>query len=130
MDYQKEAKKWKLKAELAEAENAEMRQRIGVLEAEVKSLQFSYLAMGPHCWVRGDTYEQAVERCKSHWPGSMFPTGEIRVIKGRNLKIDAMGRVTGQDAEEVATIPINYYEDTPQGREDLADPEDDDEGGQ
>lgn len=110
-DYQKEAKAWKLKAELAQAENAEMQKRIALLEAENKSLQFGYLAMGPHCWGRGDTYEQAVENCKKSWPGSMFPKGEIRVIKGHNLKIDQLGRVTGRDAEDVAKIEVDYYRD-------------------
>ena len=85
-DLQLENKALRLKLDAAEADNRDLRRRLELAAAEVKGLQWQYLATGPHCWGRGDTYEQAVERCKSNWPGSLFPKGTIEVIKGRNIK--------------------------------------------
>ena len=112
-NWEKEAKAAGIKLEAAEADNRDLKRQLDLAQAEIKGLQWQYLAMGPHCWGRGDTYEQAVERCKAQWPGGLIPKGTIKVIKGRDLKIDKLGRVTGRDAESVAEFEVLWSDINP-----------------
>lgn len=34
----------------------------------------NYLAMGPHCWGKGATREEAVKNAKQNWPYSYVPS--------------------------------------------------------
>jgi hypothetical protein len=66
-----------------------------------------YLAVGPMCFGRGDSVEEAVKNMKREWPASVKtrPTrGEMKknselvevfYSKEGNIKIDGMGRITG-----------------------------------
>lgn len=37
---------------------------------QAASPALTYLAIGPHCWGRGATREEAVKGAKQHWPNS------------------------------------------------------------
>lgn len=61
----------------------------------------NYLAVGPYCWGKGTTREQAVSNAKQNWPRSAYPKVKrpqdkhfsIYTSEGE-FTVDGMGSIT------------------------------------
>ena len=80
-----------------------------------------YLAVGPHCWGRGETPQQAIARCRVNYPASL-----MKRIKGTNkpmpmsynlykgpedLYVDEMGSVRWKEGKILKVREVLHDED-------------------
>ena len=63
-----------------------------------------YFAVGPFCWGKGESIDEALKNCKKQWPGppytgKKFDKNKVQMFKSEEkelkMNVDDMGRITG-----------------------------------